>query len=54
MASLVGLPVVLGDQPPLKVSGRGNEIVGKGEPRSLAGEGLGEVAQLGVGFLPSA
>ena len=48
MGSLVGLPIVFVDQMLLKAPGRGNETVGKGEPRSLASEGAGEVPEVVV------
>ena len=46
MGSLVGLPVVLVGQTLLKVPGCGNEIIGKGNPRSLARESLCEVPHI--------
>ena len=50
MSALGSLSVVSGRQMPLKIRGGGNEIIGKGESRSLAGERAGEVPQLIVGF----
>ncbi len=50
MGPFVGPPVVPRDHMRLETAGRGDEIVGKGEARTLASKGLGEGADFLVGF----
>lgn len=50
MSALIRFLIVLVHQAFLKTLGRGNKVVGKGKPRSLASKGVGEVPNLLVGL----